>query len=397
MKKIFLLVLILTLNWLIFRTAIMTAIASWEGKNLVSEVKMGKLWGNFDQSRTDAVEFSGWSGKDNIDLSLDPQTKGVAIYEFTRPEEARKTILQIALAKPSPGSNKISVSTDQNNWQTAGENKYYHLVPLDITGLIGRQSKFWVKIEASNEAVAGPPTVVLYDFYLMFYNHEFIFPSLVPILVSVFIPILIIVGPTKKKMIKACLLFLIFSWGLYLAWQNLYSYRYHSFDGDVICLTQEVPRLISLDFKPAVLGNYCGNKESLNPLIIIAGWKLFGYGSEMGIRFTSIFFHILTIMFVFWYGKKIKSFTTGLIAALFVGTHPYLVQLSARGLRDTVFTLIIMVFAYLLFETGLKRARNWLAIFLIGVGSIYVRLHSLFQLIGLLIIFVALKEILNRD
>ena len=75
-----------------------------------------------------------------------------------------------------------------------------------------------------------------------------------------------------------------------------------------------------------------------------------------------------------------------------MGTHPYLVQLSARGLRDTVFTLIIMVFAYLLFETGLKRARNWLAIFLIGVGSIYVRLHSLFQLIGLLIIFVAAKR-----
>lgn len=380
MKKILLLSLCLIINWLIYRGELKSAWLSFQGQNLISDVKLGKLWGNFDKLRTEAVEFSGWSAKDNIDLSLDPQTKGVAIYEFTQPEEARKIILQIALAKPSPGSNKISVSTDQNNWQTVGENKYYHLVPLDITKFIGNQDEFWVKIEANNEALTGPPAIILYDLYLMFYRHPVNLPPLVLFFTSVFFPVLLIFWPGKKKAVKLCLFGLVIGLSLRLSLQNLAAYRYHSFDSDVICLTQEVPRFLSLDILPALLGNYCGNKESFNPLIIIGFWKVFGYGSEMAIRFSSLIFHWLTIIFVFYYGNKVISFAAGITAAGFVGSHPYLVELSARGLRDTAFTFIVLIFVFLLWETNLKKWRNLTAIFLTAVFSIYLRLHSLIQL-----------------
>ena len=392
LTKVGLIILVLVTNFIFYRSSLATAFNSFRGKNLVSEVKMGKLWGNFDKLRTDAIEFSGWSEQDNIDLSLEPQTKGIAVYKLTKPANARVAVLQLGLAKPATGGNWISISTDQLNWQTVRENQYLHLVPLELTSLIDGHEQFWVKIEANNDAVSGPLANVLYDFYLMFYDHQFIFPNLLLILTTIFVPLLVIIRPGRDKMIQAILLFSVLASGLYLSWHKLFLNRYHSFDSDVICLTQEVPRFLSLNLKSALLGNYCGNKESLNPLIIIASWKIFGTGSEMAIRFSSWIFHVLTIILVFLYGKKIRSFTTGLIAALFIGLHPYLIELSTRGLRDSVFTFIITLFVYLLWETNLKKLAKKIAIFLTSIASIYLRLHSLVQLIGLTLVFVIAKR-----
>jgi len=394
--KIILIGLVVLLNFFIFRPSLVDSFNSLHGKNLVGEVKLGKLWGNFDKLRSDALEFSGWSENDKIDLSLDPQTKGVTVYQFTKPEIAQVVSLQVAVAQPNQGTNRISVSIDQQSWQTVGENKYYHFVPLDITDVVGNEQKFWVKIEASNEATAGQPAVIVYDLYLMFYRHEVKLPPLVLILTTIFFPYLLIFRPKKPVAVKLALLFIVLALGLHLSLRNLFDYRYHSFDSDVICLTQEVPRFLSLDIKSALLGNYCGNKESLNPLIIIAFWKIFGFGSEMGIRFSSLIFHWLTVILVFWYGKKVISFTAGLTAALFIGTQPYLIQLSARGLRDSAFTFILALFIYLLFETRLKKIRHIMAIFLTSLFSIYLRLHSLVQLIGLTLVFVIAKRKLKH-
>jgi len=394
--KIILIGLVVLLNFFIFRPSLVDSFNSLHGKNLVGEVKLGKLWGNFDKLRSDALEFSGWSENDKIDLSLDPQTKGVTVYQFTKPEIAQVVSLQVAVAQPNQGTNRISVSIDQQSWQTVGENKYYHFVPLDITDVVGNEQKFWVKIEASNEATAGQPAVIVYDLYLMFYRHEVKLPPLVLILTTIFFPCLLIFRPKKPIAVKLALLFIVLALGLHLSLRNLFDYRYHSFDSDVICLTQEVPRFLSLDIKSALLGNYCGNKESLNPLIIIAFWKIFGFGSEMGIRFSSLIFHWLTVILVFWYGKKVISFTAGLTAALFIGTQPYLIQLSARGLRDSAFTFILALFIYLLFETRLKKIRHIMAIFLTSLFSIYLRLHSLVQLIGLTLVFVIAKRKLKH-
>ena len=304
--------------------------------------------------------------------------------------------MQLGLAKPAKGGNRISVSTDQLNWQTVRENEYLHMVPLELTSLLNGHKQFWVKIEANNESKSGPAEVILYDFYLMFYQHEIKFPPLVLILTTIFLPVLLIIRPRKPVAIKLLLLFLVLILALHLSLKNLYDYRYHSFDSDIFCLVQEIPRFQSMELKSALLGNYCSNKESLNPLIIIAFWKIFGSGSEMGIRLSSLVFHLLTVVFVFFYGKKISSVITGLTAALFVGAHPYLIELSGRGLRDTAFTFIIMVFAYLLFETNLKKFGSKIAIFLTAIFSIYLRLHSLIQLAGLTLVWVIAKRNLKQ-
>lgn len=385
-------------NFLIFGKVLLNSFYSFYGKNLISDVKLGKLWGNFEKLRTEAIEFSGWSQKDNIDLSLDPQSQGIAVYKFIKPKESKAVILQLAIAHPEKGSNKVSISTDQTNWKTIIENKRLHLIPIDITKYVNNNEGFWIKIEAVNNnpqlASKPPPAVILYDFYLMFYRHQIEFS---PILIIVFLalnffPILLIIKPNKKKILQLSLFFLVFSVGLYSAAHNLYINRYHSFDNDIICLIQETPRFLALDFKNAFLGNYCGNKESIIMYIFQFFWKIFGFESEMGIRVSSVFFHLMTIILVFWYGKKIKSFTTGLIAALFIGTQTYLIELSTRGLRDTAFTFFITVFAYLLFETNLKKLKNIVSIITIGILTIYLRLHSLLQLVSITLFFSFLTK-----
>jgi len=387
--------LVILINLGLYKQDLITSFNSFYGKNLISDIKLGSLWSNFDKLRTDAVEYSGWSEKDPIDLSLDPQTKGLAIYEFEKPFSANLVVLQLAITHPSNGSNKISVSTDQVNWQTIADNQRIHFIPTDITQYLNDNQNFWIKIEAENNNVqpTTKPTVILYDFYLMFYQREFKIPRLVLMLTTIFLSILLIMKPKSKQTVKLILVFLVFSLGLHLSLQNLYDNRYRSFDSDIICLTQEIPRFISLNLKDKLLGNYCGNKESGVVLILLSFWKIFGYGSEMGIRLSSLFFHLVTIIFIFFFGKKIKSFTTGLVAALFISLHPYLISLSGRGMRDPAFTFIITVFIYLLFTTNLKLLRNKVMVFLTGMFSIYLRLHSLLQFISIVPIFILFQVI----
>lgn len=378
--KYLLVLIVLAVNFFVYRQSLIESFQSWRGKNLVAEVKRGKLWGNFDQLRSEAIEYWGWSAKDKIDLSLEPGNQGLATYQFTKPESARVTILQLGLGKPNGSKNKVSVSTDNANWTTVKENQLLHLVPLDLTPLVAETNQFWVKIEASNDS-SSETGVFLYDFYLMFYDHDFKLPNLPLMLATIIIPLLIIFRPNKKLAIKLLLLLAVFELSLYLAGNHLYKNRFHSFDSDVICLTQAVSKIQSLEFKQALVENYCGNKESLNPLFIVSSWKVFGWGSEIGLRFWSFIFHLLTVVLVFDYGRKIGSFVTGLVAALFVGTHQYLVELSIRGLRDSAFTFIVLLFVYLLWETDWKKWRYRIGLFLAGAFSIYLRLHSLIQLI----------------
>lgn len=377
--KFILIVSVVLANFFIYRSSLIIAYNSYRGKNLVGEIKMGRRWTNFEKLKTEAIEFSGWSEQNRIDLSLDPKTKGVAIYEFEKPQNAKVTILQLGLSLPKSGGNLISLSTDQINWQTLKENQSLYRIPLEITSLIENRSRFWVKIEANNSKESGVTETILYDFHLMFYGHKFIFPNIIIIFASTVIPILFILRPKIKKTIKVSLLLLVFAWGIYLAWNNLIAFSYHSFDSDVYCLMKEVPRFYSLSFPSNILSNYCGNKESGTLLILIGFWKLFGEGSEIGIRLSSLLFHLLTIIFVFIYGKKINSFITGFVASLFIATNPYLVELSGRGLRDSAFTFLTLTFVFLLFAVDLKKVVNkiWLAV--IGMLAIYLRLHSLIQ------------------
>ncbi len=394
--KATLICIVLLVNFFSYKKIVNQSLTSLKGKNLVSHIKLGRLWGNFDKLRTEAIEFSGWSKKDNIDLSLDPQTKGKAIYKFLKPPEAKKIILQLALSFPRRGTNRVRISTDQKNWQAIVEKKGYHFSPFDLTSIIKDSSQFFVMIEAENNnpiTDKSKPSVILYDFYLMFYQKEFILPPILLMLSTLFFPILFILKPKSKNTIKLSLLFIVFGIGLQLSINNLNHYLYRSFDSDVICLTQEMPRFLSMDSKSALLGNYCGNKESVIMLILLFFFNLFGTNSEIALRLSSLIFHLLTIGLVFMYGKKIKSFTTGLIASLFIGTHAYLVQLSARGLRDSAFTFALTLLIFFIFEANYKKIIAKISFILTSLFLVYLRLHSLFQIITIVPVLAVCKRI----
>ena len=198
--KVILISLVLLLNFFIFRSRLEDSFNSMQGKNLVGEVKMGRRWRNFDKLRTEAVEYSGWSEEDKIDLSLDPQTQGLVVYEFTRPPGAQVAVLQLSLTHPDPGSNKVSISTNQQDWEMLVENnRFQHFAPpLDLNQYIANSEHFWIKIEATNKEVNGLPAVILYDFHLMHYQREIKMPPLILLGLFTFFPILFIIRPKKK-------------------------------------------------------------------------------------------------------------------------------------------------------------------------------------------------------
>ncbi|AKM79400.1 MAG: hypothetical protein UX85_C0002G0095 [Candidatus Beckwithbacteria bacterium GW2011_GWB1_47_15] len=392
--KVILISLVLLLNFFIFRSRLEDSFNSMQGKNLVGEVKMGRRWRNFDKLRTEAVEYSGWSEEDKIDLSLDPQTQGLVVYEFTRPPGAQVAVLQLSLTHPDPGSNKVSISTNQQDWEMLVENnRFQHFAPpLDLNQYIANSEHFWIKIEATNKEVNGLPAVILYDFHLMHYQREIKMPPLILLGLFTFFPILFIIRPKKKIAIEFLIVFAVIFLGMHLSWKSLFENRYRAFDSDINCLTSQTEKFLSQDLTTALAGNYCLNKESLNVLIILTFWQLFGYGSEMAIKLSSLVFHWLTIGLTYTYGKKIGSVVGAAAAAVFIAVHPYLIDLSTRGLRDPAFTFVILIFSFWLFESNLKKNRNKVILVLAIIFAIYLRLHSIVQLIGLALIFMIARK-----
>lgn len=377
--QLLLLSLVLLANLFAFKKQLVESYQSLKGKNLIEDISIGRNWSNFERFKNDSIEFTGWSEINRVDLALDPQSKGIVIYQFNRPQEAKVVSLHADLSRSNLINSQLSVSTDKENWQEFS----LQSPPWNITEIIGDNRTFWIKIEGENNAQSGNPAVLLYQFSLMYYQKEIIFPPLTFMLATIFLPVLLIFCPKRKKVFGWLLFFIVFELGLNLGLEKLGENRYKILDNDVICLIHVTPQFLAADWKEGLLGNYCGNKESLNPLIIAAFWKLFGYGSEMAVRLSSFFFHLLTIIVVFFYGRKIKSDLVGIIASLFIATHPYLIELSTRGMRDTAFTFLVTVFAFLLWETNLYKLKSMAAIFITAAMSIYLRLHSLLQFIGL--------------
>lgn len=378
-SQLLFLCLVFLANYFAFKKQLVESYQSFKGKNLIDIISIGRNWSNFERFKNDAIEFKGWSEINRVDLALDPQSQGIAIYQFNRPQAARVVSLHADLSRSGTINSHLSVSTDKENWHEFS----LQSPPWNLTELVGDKLTFWLKIEGENIAQSGNPAVLLYQFSLMFYQKEIIFPPLTLILATLFLPAMLIFQPKRKKVIGWLLFFIVLELGLYLGLEKLNENRYKVLDNDVICLIHVTPQFLAANWKEGLLGNYCGNKESLNLLIIASFWKLFGYGSEIAVRLSSFFFHLLTIIVVFLYGRKIKSDFVGIIAALFIATHPYLIELSTRGMRDNAFTFLVTAFAFLLWETNLYKLKSMAVFFIIAAMSIYLRLHSLLQFIGL--------------
>lgn len=399
--KILLVIVVILFNFLFYKSEIIS-ILSVRGPNLQKEDNYSANYATFNKLREDALEFSGWSEKDKIGLSLDPGGKGVALYRFQKPKNTKVIILEPYFDYPKIGRSNLSFSLDGEKWQTLVENKTIEQESINLTSLLKDREVFFIKFKAENNVQKDqdPSTSpILKNFTVLYFKKEIQIPNFSFILLSLFIPIFIILGGLKnpRALFPFLLLISILSLGLHLSLEKLSQERYHSLDVDTVCLMNAVKNFQFSSLKNGILGNFCGTKESGIIIIYLLFYKIFGFGSELAVRFSGIFFHLLTIIIVFIYGRKVNSILTASVASFFIATHPYLVSLSIRGLRDTVFIVATTLFIYLLFEKDLRFLKNKFLIFLSAIFLIYLRLHSLIQLAFITLIFGFSKTLLFKS
>ncbi len=136
-----------------------------------------------------------------------------------------------------------------------------------------------------------------------------------------------------------------------------------------------------------VEGNYLEGvdieRPPLHPLLVSLLYPLTGE-LELSARLVSLVFGLLMIPLAFWLGRYIYDERTGLLTALFVAIHPYLIRYSGETLRETIYYF----FALVLVLVGLKAIlrKNACLMFLVGVISAFAYLNK-HASIGFLIIF----------
>ncbi|OGV38294.1 MAG: hypothetical protein A2X48_07125 [Lentisphaerae bacterium GWF2_49_21] len=115
----------------------------------------------------------------------------------------------------------------------------------------------------------------------------------------------------------------------------------------------------------AAAGNFydaAALNERMPPLYIsaMAAGEYIGIGAYNTGMAVSILAGTLLLIPVFWLGKTIFDEKIGLIAAIIVATHPYLIRISAEIMRDSLFLLLLFAgLAYAVRATMGKSCYFW--------------------------------------
>lgn len=104
----------------------------------------------------------------------------------------------------------------------------------------------------------------------------------------------------------------------------------------------------------------------LYPLLLYATYAVAGE-HLWATQLVQVFLAAVTTWLIFLIGRIVFSETVGLLAAAFFSVHPHLIQYTARPYTETLYVLLICLFAYLLLEIpGAAPRKNGLI-----VGGVY--------------------------
>ena len=204
--------------------------------------------------------------------------------------------------------------------------------------------------EARNHAPY--PTPVLDSIEVLIGREKSVKPVL-PDLTKILGIILLIVIPLfllfsketdNREKTTRVLLLIIMLMAVYLRWNELVQMAGSLIDGDArgYYLYGEKMDLFSQQ------GFYSAQFEKREPLyILLVKLFFFIFGvSATHLRLVSFLFSLVTIYLTYKVGKEWFNEVVGLIAAFILAIHPYLIQLSARGLRAEWFATLVLLFVY---------------------------------------------------
>jgi 4-amino-4-deoxy-L-arabinose transferase-like glycosyltransferase len=134
-------------------------------------------------------------------------------------------------------------------------------------------------------------------------------------------------------------------------------------------------------------GFYSAQFEKREPLFILMVklfFTLFGV-SATHLRFASCTFSLSVVYLTYRLGKEWFSGAVGLIAAFIMAVHPYLIMLSARGLREEWFCVLLLLFVYFSYVTSFRSAWARVAVSGLIAGCIVLTRSEFFPVLAIVL------------
>jgi hypothetical protein len=122
---------------------------------------------------------------------------------------------------------------------------------------------------------------------------------------------------------------------------------------------------------------------------IVKGLTWLGGTSTLSLRLLTV---ALSLFVVYSAYKLFSDYTrqpiVGLLAALLLSLNPYLARMSVRGMREEVYTILILWLVYFVFvrHTGLSKAWRAAGLALTSAGILLVRMHGWVFVMPLLLV-----------
>ena len=330
-------------------------------------------------------------------LSLLPGSSGSITFSFDK-EERQGCLLRVWFYGDtgSKRSNSIKLSLDGGRTfrQVTGSGNYIGSV-FNLTPSVMGSRNFTLVFEAAN----GTPfsSAVLDRVEVMITRGPQAQPSLpnralfFALLLAILIPVVFSRHVSRREKFLRVVFVLIIMLAAYLRWNEVVRVSGTHIAGDANGYLQYAQKMELFSDN----GFYSAQFEKREPLyifIVKLFFLVFGVsGTHLG--FVSFVFSLVTVYLTYKIGKEWLNEIVGLIAASILAVHPYLIELSARGLRAEWFTAILLLFVYCGY-VNCAMTSYWRAVstgFLAGC-ILLTRSESLPMLVMLLLLYPLLAK-----
>jgi len=331
---------------------------------------------------------------ENQGLHLLPGTSGKIVFSFDK-ELHQGCVIRVWFygdeGEQRPNALRISVDGGKTFQKVTGSGNYIGRV-FDLSSYVRGSNNVQLLCEAENRA---PFTPVVFDkIEVVLPEGEYVktlLPNFTMIVGLVFLLLMIFYcvfkrDSSRRERLTIVFLMLIILLAAYLRWSELVRISGTILDGDAKGYLHYADKMSLLSDN----GFYSAQFDKREPLyiFIVKMFFLFFGVSETHLRFVSFVFSLIMVYLTYRIGKEWFNTIVGLTAAFILSVHPYLISLSARGLRAEWFTTLLLLFIYYgcIKSTMTSRWRMVITGFLTGC-VLLTRLESFLMLVIVLALY----------
>jgi hypothetical protein len=279
-------------------------------------------------------------------LMLDPGAQGSLQFSL-RKEKGQGCLLRLWLhiAAERPGSLDISLDNGTTYTPVTKNTNSIGRV-LDISPLAAPLTQLVFRLTAKNHAPYAQVILDRLDIYIGAAGSPV--PSLPDLglpcafFLSVYFIVYLLLNRragTQELLHRGLLCCIVFT-AFCLRWHELVRVAGTALDSDAHGYFNFARRM-DLFSATGFFSAQFGMREPMYLFIAKTILGLTGF-TETHLRFVSCLFSVLVVMLSWRLGKKWLAEPVGLLAAALLAVHPYLIELGARGLREEVFTCLLL-------------------------------------------------------